>query len=123
MKIQHVIPLLLFAGCSIGVAQTNSTTNVTLQKQGNTPAQDLLSIGLSKAKSESRKVFLLYGFKACPPCRVFEQYLTIPDVSQIFGQHFVLVKIDTVAMPDGDALQKEYGPLGAPAWASLNYDS
>ena len=33
MKIQHVIPLLLFAGCCIASAQTNSITNGAVHTQ------------------------------------------------------------------------------------------
>jgi hypothetical protein len=50
---------------------------------------------------------------------MFEKYLAQPEVKQIFEKYFVVVKIDTESMPDGRALQTQYGPPGAPAWAIL----
>ena len=84
------------------------------------PAHEALRRGLAQAKINSRNVFVLYGYSACIPCKLFERYFATPDVKKLFEKYFLLVRIDTMEMPDGEALQGEVGPLGAPAWAILD---
>jgi hypothetical protein len=103
-----------------GILVLSLATNAADTKQSSTPARDALGEGLANGKTDSRNIFLLYGFPACSPCRLFERYVATPEVKEVCKNYFVLVKIDTANMADGKALQEEYGPSGAPSWAILN---
>ena len=107
--------VLLIGGLGVAMTCAGGTTNQTA-----TPARDALRAGLAEARANSRDTFLLYGFPACQPCKLFKAFLAEPSVSNALHDEFVLVEVDTERMADGAALQAEYGPPGAPAWAIID---
>jgi len=91
MKIQHIIPLLFFAGCSIVGAQTDSTTNATTNA-----ARTSLAEALSTATAEHKHVLLIFGANCCGWCHRLHSFIqTDTNVATELRSSFVVVLIDT----------------------------
>src|SRR5262245_54850822 len=102
--------------CSLTVADDEKA------KQG-PPANDLLAAGLTKAKDENKRVFLIFGSPGCGWCVKFEQYHADSEVARVVGRHLVIVKVDIAKNPGGDELYKKYGSdRGVPAFTILDPD-
>src|SRR5262249_32633507 len=82
---------------------------------------DLLDGGLSQAGKEGKRVFLIFGSPTCGWCKRFEAYHADPEVSRVVGKYLVIVKVDVVKNPGGQALYDKYGkPRGVPAFTILD---
>jgi hypothetical protein len=84
-------------------------------------AADLLNAGLSRAKKDGTRVFLLFGATGCEWCKVFDTFHDDPAVKAVLGRHVLLVKVDTARNPGGEAMYNLYGShRGVPAWSILD---
>jgi hypothetical protein len=84
-------------------------------------AAELLDGGLSQAGKEGRRVFLVFGSPGCGWCKRFDQFHDDPEVGRVVGKHLVLVKVDVVKNPGGEALYLKHGrQRGVPAWTILD---
>jgi hypothetical protein len=94
------------------------------QPAGKEPAAaDLLNAGLSKAKKDGTRVFLVFGSPGCGWCKIFDKYHTDPEVAKVLEKYLVLVKVDVVKNPGGEAMYNLYGShRGVPAWSILDGD-
>ncbi len=87
------------------------------------PAADLLAEGLSKAKKDEKRVFLMFGSPTCGWCKYLDKYHADADVEKVVGKYFVLVKVDVVTNPGGEEMYQKYGTdRGVPAWTVLAPD-
>jgi thiol-disulfide isomerase/thioredoxin len=88
------------------------------------PAADLLAEGLSKAKKEDKRVFLIFGSPTCGWCKYLDKYHADAEVGKVVEKYFVLVKVDVVTNPGGEEMYKKYGTdRGVPAWTVLAPDA
>src|SRR5688572_20613835 len=85
-------------------------------------AELLLKDASKRAQRESKLVFVAPGYKECSWCRVFEKYHALPEVAQILTNYYVIVKIDTKYMPDGNAVFSKLAKPGAPSWVIIAPD-
>jgi hypothetical protein len=93
------------------------------EPKGKPAAADLLSAGLSQARKEDTRVFLVFGSPTCGWCKVFDRYHADPEVSRVTARHLVLVKVDIVENAGGQEMYDKYGSArGVPAWAILAAD-
>jgi len=113
MKFLPQLLLAIFVALHAVAAETNYAPNA---------AEKLLSDACAKAKRESKLVFVASGFKECGWCRVFERYHARPEVSEILGKYYVIVKIDTHYMPDGKEVFSKLAEPGAPSWVIITPD-
>jgi hypothetical protein len=88
------------------------------------PAGELLTTGLTKAKKDSRAVFLSFGSPTCGWCKYLEKYHARPAVEKTLGKYLVFVKVDVVENPGGQELYNKYAPKpgGVPVWVILSAD-
>ena len=56
---------------------------------------------LDRAKTEHKKLFLVFSFEKCGWCRIFEKYHNDPQVNEILSKYYIVSKIDYYKMPDG----------------------
>ena len=85
-------------------------------------AELLLTDACKTAKRESKLVFVASGFKECGWCKILEKYHARPEVAQVLTNYYVLVKIDTKYMPDGNAVFSKLANPGAPSWVIITPD-
>jgi thioredoxin-related protein len=71
-------------------------------------AEILRAAALDQAKKEHKQVFLLFTQPNCEWCRRYDAYHSDPEVMQIIGKHFVLLKIDVMETPGGQYMFPEY---------------
>lgn len=93
------------------------------------PAEKLIAAAISQAKSEDRKVLLLFGANWCPWCRRLHKALTQePAVQARLRQKFVLVFIDANTRNDkqrnAGVIEKYGDPVqyGLPVFVVLDRD-
>lgn len=140
MKIQHIIPLLFFAGCSIAGAQTHSTTNATPHTtrpslyDESADGSKQISEALGTATKEHKHVLLMFGANNCGWChRLHNFFQTDTSVADLLHHDFVIVMIDVNDKADkvgniedwhNGALLKKYSPIyhGVPFLAVLDAD-
>ncbi len=91
--------------------------------------------GIELAKTNKKPVFILFGFKGCPHCKLLEREIfDVPRQRELFEKYYTLIYVDTrgrgesadpYVTPDGDSLtrvqlEQRYQARGAPSWAFLN---
>lgn len=85
------------------------------------PADSLLADALALAGKDNKVVFLQFGSPTCGWCKYLDKYHADSDVKRILGQHLVIVKVDIVTNPGGEAMYEKYGEQrGVPAFTFLN---
>lgn len=72
-------------------------------------AEETLARALSRAKSESKNVFVHYSAPWCGWCRRMDAYLQRREIAEVFTSAFVPVKIDVDRMTGGTAMGERYG--------------
>jgi thioredoxin-related protein len=75
---------------------------------------------LNRAKLENKKLFLVFSFQGCSPCKIFEKYHNDSVVIRILGNHFIIKKIDIDRTPGGKELYNTYGKVGFPSWTIID---
>src|ERR1019366_6508606 len=101
MKIQHIIPLLIFVGSCIAGAQTNPSTNLTVHAK-RPPIYDESADGakqitsaLYTATKEHKRVLLMFGANWCGWChKLHTLFETDQTISDLLKANFVVVMID-----------------------------
>jgi uncharacterized protein YyaL (SSP411 family) len=71
-------------------------------------AETVLRDALAKASSDDKKVFLSFGAPWCGWCHRLENFLARPDISTIMDRDFVVLKIDTDRMKNGNEVMHKY---------------
>jgi thioredoxin-related protein len=101
MKIQHIIPLLFFAGCSIVGAQAVSTTNATLNVKRpslydeSADGSKQIAEALATATKEHKHVLLIFGANNCGWChRLHTFFETDKNVADVLKSDYVVALID-----------------------------
>ena len=90
MKIQHIIPLLFFAGCSIVGAQAISTTNATLNAtqpslyDESADGSKQIAEALETATKEHKHVLLIFGANNCGWLSQIARFLRQIRTSQMY---------------------------------------
>jgi hypothetical protein len=107
-----LIPILLTALFSLPATAAE-------EKYAPDAATRMLQDACEKAKRDAKLVFVVSGFKECSWCRVFERYHATPEVAQIIGKYYEVVKIDTTYMPDGKVVFSKLAQPGAPSWVII----
>jgi thiol-disulfide isomerase/thioredoxin len=92
--------------------------------KNDTPATELLSSSLNKAKADGKAVFLSFGSPGCVWCKYLEKFHSCPAVTTLLNNHLVFVKVDIVDTPGGEELYKKYSSeiAGVPVWVILSAD-
>lgn len=85
-------------------------------------AKTLIDAAVKKAASESKLVFLKAGHPQCGWCVVFDRYHHSEEVQKVIEKYYVVVAIDTVNMPDGEAQFSAFAKVGAPSWVIIQSD-
>lgn len=92
----HIILLVVLFACK---QSTNYQTNNNIRpikKEANNDLksikQDLFASLLKRAKVENKKLFLVFSFRGCGMCKVFENYHKDPVVSRILSKHLIVKK-------------------------------
>jgi len=86
-------------------------------------AEILQKAGLSRAKKEEKRLFLLFTTPGASWCERFDAYHADPDVQRVLGRYFVLLKIDRIETPGGEHMYVEFGGTGSfPAFSILAAD-
>jgi thioredoxin-related protein len=75
---------------------------------------------LVRAKSQHKKLFIVFSFEKCGLCRIFAKYHNDPQVAEILSKYFIISKIDYYKTPDGKELYKKYGLPGFPSWVIMD---
>lgn len=89
------------------------------------PASQVLEEGLSRARAQSKQVFLHFGAPWCVWCHRLEAWSARPDVAPILAKDFVGVKIDQDRTVGGKDLLRTYDPendAGIPFLVILSAD-
>jgi thioredoxin-related protein len=63
---------------------------------------------LSRASSEDKRVFLVFGAPWCGWCHRLEEWLAQPDVAATMGPDFIVAKIDVDRMAHGNEVMLRY---------------
>lgn len=58
------------------------------------PAQQDFNRLIQEAKSEDKKVFIVFGATWCPDCNALDRMLSSPEIKAIFKPHYKLLKVD-----------------------------
>lgn len=88
------------------------------------PADSLLADALAQAGRDNKVVFLQFGSPTCGWCKYLDKFHADPEVKRIIGKHLVIVKVDIVTNPGGDAMYEKYGEQrGVPAFTFLSRDA
>lgn len=67
---------------------------------------------ISKARSENKRVLLLFCTTSCLPCRYLDRLL--PELSPILTKHFVVVKLNKDVARNGSAAEFRYRDMDPP---------
>ncbi|HWE40234.1 MAG TPA: thioredoxin family protein [Isosphaeraceae bacterium] len=83
-----------------------------------------LEKALAEAKSKGKMVFLHFGAPWCGWCHRLDDFLARPDVAEVVGRDFVMLKVDTDRDRGGSALWTRFNPArgGIPWFAFLDAD-
>ena len=65
-----------------------------LLAQNPTPANQVLEDAKSQAARQHKLIFLVFGASWCEPCHRMDAFLDAPEMRQILGIYFVLVKLN-----------------------------
>jgi thioredoxin-related protein len=130
MKIQRIIPLLIFIGCCTATAQTNSTTNVTVR--GNPPplydesadGAKQIAAALDKATKEHKRVLLMFGANWCGWChKLHTLFETDKNIADELKSKYVVAMIDMNDGHNGDLFHRYKGDYdGVPFLVVLEAD-
>lgn len=116
--------LLVILGCKQSTnCQTSNNVRPIKKEVGNnfdSITQDLFASLLKRSKVENKRIFLVFSFRGCAWCKVFENYHNDPAVSRILSKHFIVKKIDINETQGGQNLCKTYGKLGFPSWTIID---
>ena len=86
-------------------------------------AQDVLRDGLARASSEDKRVFLAFGAPWCGWCHKLRDWMTQPEIADIFDRDFVVVRVDIDRMKNGKDVLSKFRPSqkgGIPWFAVLD---
>lgn len=88
-------------------------------------AINIVESSLTQARSENKRVMLLFSTKSCLPCRQLEKFLS--ENSSTITKQYVVSTIDLDTTPDNDAIHEKYrntadGPNYYPWIAILGTD-
>lgn len=82
--------------------------STALPKAGSGPAADALRGAVARAAREDKVALVWWSADWCGWCKKFEAYVARPEIATILGQDFVLQKLTTDHMADGEATRKHY---------------
>ena len=101
----------------------NEPTGPVKDNEKRAPAAELLNAGLSQAKQENKRVFLVFGSPGCGWCKLLQKYHDDAEVAKTVGKYLVIVKVNVVDNPGGQEMYLKYGDQrGVPAWTFLDGD-
>jgi len=109
-----ILFLFMIASCRHAVKTLIPVPPVLQTQKGTLPNL------LDRAKTEHKKLFLVFSFEKCGWCRIFEKYHNDPQVNEILSKYFIVSKIDYYKTPDGQKLYMKYGLPGFPSWVILD---
>jgi hypothetical protein len=75
---------------------------------------------IGQAKLENKKLFLVFSFRGCSICKIFENYHNDSIVNKILSNHLIIKKIDINLTPGGKELYQTYGKAGFPSWTIID---
>jgi thioredoxin-related protein len=114
MKIQHIIPLIFFAGSCIAGAQTNSTANTTVQAKQpliydeSADGSKQIAAALDTATKEHKRVLLMFGANWCVWChKLHTLFETDQNIKEVLKANFVVVMVNVKSHKD--AVNVRYG--------------
>jgi len=134
LRKQVMLIAFVLGSCLTGMAQEPATknkdllTSVTPTEAPYSPTADAnkeLQEALTRATSEHKRVFLVFGANWCYDCHVLDNALHEGEAGKIFSEKFLLVHVDIDEGAKNAELVKEYKiPLdkGVPAVAVLGAD-
>ncbi len=82
--------------------------------------EDVFAKSIKSARIENKAVFLLFTFKGCGICKIFEKYHNDPVVKEILSDHLIIAEIDINHTPQGKQLYSVYGKMGFPSWSIID---
>ncbi|HAV62713.1 MAG TPA: hypothetical protein DCY13_10140 [Verrucomicrobiales bacterium] len=86
--------LLVVTGCQNPPARV-AAENGTVIFDEHTPGDRLVAAALEQARSQNRRVLLLFGANWCPYCRQLHHLLeTDPQLAALVGRSFIVVPVD-----------------------------
>lgn len=120
---KHLLILLFFTAlaCHPDPAAIKHAGLPEAQKK--TPSivwKDIFSESMKSAQIENKPIFLLFTFKSCGICKIFEKYHNDPVVKEILSDHFIIAEIDIDHTPQGKQLYSVYGKMGFPSWSIID---
>jgi hypothetical protein len=77
---------------------------------------------LIRSGLDNKKLFLVFTFRGCSICKIFENYHDDIEVRKILERYLILRKIDVSRTPGGNKLYETYGKIGFPSWCILDSD-
>jgi hypothetical protein len=75
---------------------------------------------LDSSKIERKNLFLLFTFKGCGICLIFDKYHSDTIVNEILSNYIIIKKIDYYRTPGGKELYARYGKIGFPSWTIID---
>jgi thioredoxin-related protein len=86
-------------------------------------AKHVLDEALSRASSEDKRVFLVFGAPWCGWCHRLHDWMSQPEIAAILDRDFVIAQVDIDRMTGGKDVQRRYQPKssgGIPWFAILD---
>jgi hypothetical protein len=124
-RYSHVLILIAVISCfpgspvKHGAVSSNIDYNVC-DSISSVIRRDIFKESIRSARIENKKVFLLFSFKGCAICKIFEKYHNDPLVHKILSEHLIITEIDINKTPGGGQLYSIYGKPGFPSWTILD---
>jgi hypothetical protein len=117
-KFYFTVLIVILIGCQQETRE--SVREVPHEIKVNSADADYFSLLLDSSGLQKKNLFLVFAFKGCGICKIFEKYHNDSIVKGILSKYIIVKEIDINLTPGGKELYKTYGKMGFPSWTILD---
>jgi hypothetical protein len=115
-----LIIIIIIAGCRQKPVLEPVNDLLSDKTQVNGSEAGTFNLLIDRSRLEKKNLFLVFAFRGCGICRIFDNYHNDTIVKEILGKYFIIRKIDINRTPGGKEIYTTYGKTGFPSWTIID---